>query len=425
MRIQVQLGKNLRADAAWLLYQVLEEGKSIREVLPIVLNRVGSAKDKNWLNETVMGALRTLPTLQIWLRPKLSKPLKGNKKIIEHLLMVGLYQLQFMRVSEHAAINETVAACKLLKGDALKGLVNAILRDTQRKPPEHPDDPVIASGLPKWLFKQITENYPENADQVIDNMNGVAPIWLRVNTTQVSCERYCEMLRNSNIDFQTSNAVKNALLVKGVSVTALPGFEEGLFAVQDGAAQLAAWLLNAQDSESVLDCCAAPGGKTCHIAALAPNAELTALDNSEKRLIRVHENLQRLHAKARVIVGDASKPDTWWDGKQFDRILMDAPCSATGVIRRHPDIRWLRKASDIDALVELQSSMLDAIWALLKPGGTLLYSTCSILPQENVKQINGFLDRKPDASRNMKDRQILPGQEQMDGFYYARLIKSK
>ena len=424
MTDKIPFGKNLRADAAWILYQVLENGKSTRELLPLVLNRYASAKDKNWLNETVMGALRTLPSLQVWLRPKLKKPLKGTKKIIEHLLMVGLYQLVYMRVSDHAAVNETVAACKLLKADALKGLVNAILRDVQRHPPEMPSDPIIASGMPKWLYKQISRTYPEHASNIIENMNGIAPIWLRVNTSEIQFEDYCTLLQQADVAFETSEAVKHAVIVKGVNVPSLPGFDQGFFAVQDGAAQQAAWLLSPQDGESVLDCCAAPGGKTCHLYSLGVNANITAVDSSEKRLQRVHENLARLKAKATVVVGDASKPNEWCNGETFDKILVDAPCSATGVIRRHPDIRWLRNAKDIDTLVELQKTILDAIWPLLKPGGTLVYSTCSILARENVQQIDDFLSRTPDAQRNMEDMQILPGEQQMDGFYYARLLKS-
>lgn len=424
MKKSHKFGQNLRADSAWILYQVLEEGRSTRELFIPVLERYSSAKDKNWINETVLGVLRNLPTLQIWLRPKLQKPLKGSKKIVEHVLLIGLYQLGFMRVSAHAAINETVNACTLFNAHGLKGLVNAILRDIQRSPPAIPEDPQIASGLPKWIYNTVKQAYPNDCDNVIENMNSKAPIWLRVNTQEVEFERFCSLLIDQGIQFQQPTQRENALIIENCSVTELPGYAEGFFAVQDGAAQKAAVLLNPQNNEKVLDCCTAPGGKACHLYTLAPNAHITAVDADEKRLLRVKENQERLKCNFNIVHGDGAKPESWWDGEQFDRILLDAPCSATGVIRRHPDIRWLRKPADIDTLVTLQADILSAIWPLLKPGGTLLYATCSILPKENCEQINSFVDNNSDATRNMDDIQILPGQEQMDGFYYARLVKS-
>lgn len=424
MSNNIAFGRNLRADAAWVLFQILESGKSSRECLPAVLATYSSVKDKKWLNECVQGALRTLPTLQFWLRPKLNKPLKGAKKIIEHVLLVGLYQLAYMRVSEHAAINETVNACSLFKAHGLKGLVNAILREFQRFPIAEPDDEILRSGMPKWLFKAITTAYPTTSSQILQNMNSKAPIWLRINTQKIDIDTFCQHLVNENISFEKLNNLANALIVNGVSVTMIPGFSEGHFAVQDGAAQQAAWLMQPENTDHILDACSAPGGKACHLYDLAPQASIIALDSSAKRLQRVEENTARLGCKLNVICGDASQPESWWDGKHFDKILLDAPCSATGVIRRHPDIRWLRKKQDIEQLVGLQQEMLRAVWSLLKPGGRLVYSTCSILPQENNEQIDAFISATADANRDMPDLQILPGEQQMDGFYYSRLIKS-
>ena len=428
--------KNLRADCAWVIYQILEQGKSSRECLERVQRR-HNPRDNAWLQEMSLGVMRRLPTLQTWLRTLLDRPLKGNKKVIEHLILLGLYQLSFSRVSQHAAVGETVAAAPYLGGAGLKGLVNAVLRNFQRDGlAEQPiNDPIINSGLPKWLYKAVDEAYGSDANAVREATNGMAPIWLRVNTQQTSVDNYKQALDSANVSYALSEAHPEAIILeKREDITALPGFENGEFAVQDGAAQLAAHYLQAKPNERILDCCAAPGGKTGHIAELTPKLSyLLALDMDAGRLKRVEENMARLKHTIDIKQGDAANPSTWWGGKLFDRILLDAPCSATGVIRRHPDIRWLRKASDITNLVTLQRQILDALWALLTPGGTLLYATCSILPQENKLQIQQFLKDTPEASLvpliktetvDNPGRQILPSEQQMDGFYYARLVKS-
>ena len=428
--------KNLRADCAWVIYQILEQGKSSRECLERVQRR-HNARDNAWLQEMSLGVMRRLPLLQHWLRTLLDRPLKGNKKVVEHLILLGLYQLNFSRVSKHAAVGETVAAASYLNAAGLKGLVNAVLRNFQReelasKPVE---DAIINSGLPKWLYKAIEEAYGADADHVRNETNAMAPIWLRVNTIQTSLTAFTEALDGAGVQYTLSDQHSDAIILTNrEDITALPGFEKGHFAVQDGAAQLAAHYLKPQANERILDCCAAPGGKTGHIVERAPNTEyVLALDADASRLKRVEENMTRLKHQVDIKQGDAADPDSWWDGKLFDRILLDAPCSATGVIRRHPDIRWLRKANDIDNLAQLQRRILDTLWGLLKPGGTLLYATCSILPKENVTQIAQFLSDTPDAmlspitkteTPEKPGRQIKPGEQQMDGFYYARLVKS-
>lgn len=428
--------KNLRADAAKVLFQVLEQGQSLRECLPDV-QEGHSEKDKAWLQEMVFGVLRQLPLLQYWLRQLLDKPLKARFKIVEQLLLLGFYQLAFSRVSTHAAVSETVGACPALKANGLKGLVNGILRNFIRKntADNTPNDPQVESGLPKWLFKKLQDSYPHDMDSLINAMQIRAPIWLRVNRQQVAIKEYCQHLTDKDIDFELSPAHPDAIILqRSCDVTSLPGYKDGWFAVQDGAAQKAAMLLAPQANEIILDACAAPGGKTCHILEQQPGLKkCIALDVDEKRLTRVSENLSRLKLHAELIAGDGANPDSWWDGQQFDRILLDAPCSATGVIRRHPDIKWLRKSNDIDVLVALQSQILDAMWPLLKSGGTMLYATCSILPQENRQQVAAFLKRTQsatldpitsDESAESPGMQILPGDGKMDGFYYARLIKS-
>jgi 16S rRNA (cytosine967-C5)-methyltransferase len=432
--------KNLRADCAWVIYQILEQGKSSRDCLERVQRR-HHPRDNAWIQEMSLGVMRKLPILQHWLRELLDRPLKGNKKVIEHLILLGLYQLAFSRVSQHAAVGETVNASPYLGGTALKGLVNAVLRNFMRQELVNKpiDNPIIASGLPKWLYKALEDAYGQDADAVREATNGMAPIWLRVNTKQISITDYAAALDAVEINYSLSAEHADAIRLEGrEDITGLPGFEKGHFAVHDGAAQLAAHYLDAQPHERVLDCCAAPGGKTGHIIERTPElAYCLALDADENRLKRVEENMTRLqHTQTNLPVikqGDAAKPETWWDGQHFDRILLDAPCSATGVIRRHPDIRWLRKSSDIDALAALQAEILTSLWQTLKPGGTLLYATCSILPQENSQQISAFLERNADATLvpviktetpSKPGRQILPGEQQMDGFYYARLVKS-
>ncbi|MFT4994492.1 MAG: 16S rRNA (cytosine967-C5)-methyltransferase [Paraglaciecola sp.] len=427
---------NLRADAASVLHKILEQGQSARECLPAA-QLAYSEQDKAWLQEMVYGVLRQLPILQLWLRLLLDKPLKNRFKVVEHLIMLGFYQLAFSRVSTHAAVSETVSACQPLNTIAMKGLVNAVLRNfiRQEMDKEMPGDPQISSGLPKWIYKQLESAYPEQVPALVAGMQTKAPIWLRVNQKQISRDLYVAELAAQNIEFTLGSEQDAGLILsKGQDITTLPGYHQGWFAVQDGAAQLAAPLLEAKAGERILDCCAAPGGKTCHILELQSKVDkLIALDIDQKRLVRVSENLQRLGHQADLLIGDASQPAQWWDGVLFDRILLDAPCSATGVIRRHPDIKWLRKASDIATLVSLQAVILDAIWPMLKPGGTMLYATCSVLPQENHQQIKAFLLRTGDAKLDLSfendaperpGRQILPGEQQMDGFYYARLIKS-
>jgi 16S rRNA (cytosine967-C5)-methyltransferase len=427
---------NLRADAAKVLHQILEEGQSARECLPLA-QLPHKEQDKAWLQEMVYGVLRNLPILQFWLRQLLDKPLKNRFKIVEQLIMLGFYQLAFSRVSQHAAVSETVAACQPLNTLAMKGLVNAILRTFIREEMAQQAAPneQVASGLPKWLYKKLEAEYQDSFIDLVANMQVKAPIWLRVNTRKISHADFLEALEKACIEFSLSPEHPEAfILSKGYDITSLPGFDSGWFAVQDGAAQLAAHYLKPAQGESILDCCAAPGGKTCHLIEFQPKiAKTVALEVDAKRATKIQENLVRLGHNANIVIGDASTPETWWDGELFDRVLLDAPCSATGIIRRHPDIKWLRKAKDIDALVSLQKQILDAIWPLVKSGGTMLYATCSVLPAENHLQISDFLARTNNAvldttfcndSVDKPGKQIVPGEQQMDGFYYARLLKS-
>ncbi|MGO4892297.1 16S rRNA (cytosine(967)-C(5))-methyltransferase RsmB [Flavobacterium sp. W21_SRS_FM6] len=426
--------RNLRADAATVIFTILEKGQSARECLP-AMQELHKDQDKAWLQEMVYGVLRQLPLLQYWLRALLETPLKNKFKITEHLILLGFYQLAFSRVSQHAAVSETVEACRSLRVESMRGLVNGILRNFIRNETSQqtPSDEQINSGLPKWLYKRLAVAYPQSLTDLIQQIENKAPIWLRVNAKKISSRDFQQELSQKGIEYTLSPQHPHALILnKSVDVTSLPGFELGWFAVQDGAAQLAAAYLEPQTHDNILDCCAAPGGKTGHLLEVTHDLVLTALEIDMQRASKIEENLARLGHQATLLIGDASQPQTWWDGKQYDRILLDAPCSATGIIRRHPDIKWLRKASDIQALVTIQHDILDALWPLLKEGGILLYATCSILPEENHQQMAAFLARTANArldtsfkhDAHQPGRQILPGEQQMDGFYYCRLIKS-
>lgn len=424
---------NVRAVAAQVIYQVVDQGQSLSAALPPAQQKV-APRDGALLQEICYGVLRWLPRLESITQSLMDKPLKGKQRVFHHLILVGLYQLSYMRIPAHAAVAETVNATKVLKKPQLRGLVNAVLRSYQRNQ-ETLDAASVAHdagkyGHPGWLLTLLQQAYPTQWEQVVEANHEKAPMWLRVNRTHHTREAYKALLDQAGIETSVHPEAEDALkLATPCDVTALPGFSEGWVSVQDAAAQLAVDYLKPQAGELILDCCAAPGGKTCHILEHEPSANVVAMDVDAARLTRVEDNVKRLKLKARVICGDARTPDEWWQGEQFDRILLDAPCSATGVIRRHPDIKWLRRADDIGQLVSLQSEILDAMWAQLKSGGTLVYATCSVTPQENAEQVKAFLTRTPDAvletgTPTQPGRQILPGQEDMDGFYYAVLKKA-
>lgn len=435
---------NIRALAAKCCYAVIDKGRSLSDELPRHQEKL-IGKDKGLLQEICYGVLRYLPELENHVRELMQKPLTGKQRVFHFLLLVGVYQIKYMRIPDHAAVSETVAATGALKNKHMKALVNAILRSFLRTQPADnavdsnkklPD--AIKFNHPGWFIKKLQQGYPEQWQAILEANQQRPPMWLRVNQQYHNSKQYQALLAQADIEIANIDEMSQAIeLSKAVDVNKLPGFEDGWVSVQDGAAQQAARLLDCQPKDIVLDCCAAPGGKTCHILEHTPNiASMTAIDIEENRLTRVHENLDRLKLNANVITGDASTND-WWSGELYDRILLDVPCSATGVIRRHPDIKWLRKADDIDQLVILQQKILNNIWSLLKPGGTLLYATCSILPQENHQQVANFLKQTPNATlvemtqgtfdteNNLIGWQLFPGKENMDGFYYAKLLKIK
>ena len=432
------MAANLRALAARCTFAVVDKGRSLADELPQQLAKI-EGKDKGLLQELCYGVLRHLPELEYDVREFIKKPLTGKQRVGHFLMLVGIYQIKYTRIPDHAAFNETVSACKPLKCDHLKGVINGVLRNFQRQQAAQdnqassnilPD--AVAFNHPSWFIKKLQSAYPQQWQAVLNANMQRPPMWLRVNQLHQSVDEYLVLLTNEKIEHLLVDKISGAIrLTEAIDVNKLPGFQLGWVSVQDGAAQQAALLLACQPGDNVLDCCAAPGGKTCHILEYSPQIKsMTAIDIEASRLVRVEENLQRLNLQANVVAADAATPEKWWDGKLFDRILLDAPCSGTGVIRRHPDIKWLRKSQDISALTELQQDILKNIWSLLKPGGTLLYATCSILPEENSEQVQRFINDNPDAEHiaitdqvNDIGWQILPNDNSMDGFYYAKLIK--
>ena len=424
---------NVRAAAAKVIYQVVDQGQSLSAALPLAQQDI-KERDHALLQEICYGVLRWLPRLESITNALMDKPLKGKQRVFHHLILVGLYQLGYMRIPAHAAVAETVDATKTLKKTQLRGLINAVLRSYQRQKDALDEQAVSHDagkyGHPSWLLKLLKASYPDDYAAICEANNTKAPMWLRVNSHHHDRDTYRALLDAEGIATELHPQAADALrLISPCDVTKLPGFSDGWVSVQDAAAQLAVDYLQPQAGELILDCCAAPGGKTVHIMERVPSAQVVAIDCDENRLKRVHENLERLNLTAQVLCADARYPEQWWDGEKFDRILLDAPCSATGVIRRHPDIKWLRRGEDIAALALLQAEIFDAMWLQLKPGGTLVYATCSITPQENCDQVKAFLSRTADAILIDSDpatpgRQILPGEESMDGFYYAVLTKA-
>ncbi len=428
---------NVRALAARSCFDVIDRGMSLSDVLPKAQAGLDNPLDRALLQEMCFGVMRYLPQLEAVCNQLMAKPLIKQLRPLQFLLYVGIYQLKFMRIPDHAAISETVDAARELKGQSLTKLINGVLRNVQRQPAVFDFDNASAAvqfNHPGWLINALQQAYPQQWQQILTANQQKAPLWLRVNVNKINPTDYAAALTRQDIAYSRPLADMPAAikLAQAQDVTTLPGYDEGWFSVQDAAAQYAATLLQVSGQQHILDACCAPGGKTCHILELEPAAEVTALDKDPKRLLRVEENLARLGLKANVIAADASQPNSWWQGQLFDRILLDVPCSASGVIRRHPDIRWLRKKADIAALAEVQQRILQQCWALLAPGGCLLYATCSVLPEENSMQIARFLQQHSDARLDILPQQhadqpfgwqLLPGEQDMDGFFYARLFK--
>jgi 16S rRNA (cytosine967-C5)-methyltransferase len=433
----------VRARAAQWVALVAKEGRSLDTLFA---NQQGTPQERGLLRSLVYGTVRWQIRLEAFLEKLSARPPSELDPNVRALLLVGLFQLLHSDIAAHAAVAETVEATRALKQPRAAGFVNAILRRAQREAgslvADIDQDIALRTAHPQWLVDQLARDWPDRYPALLDANNLHPPFWVRVNRQHTDVESYRQTLLRAGMPSEPSPHAPDALrLVTPVDVHALPHFAEGHVSVQDAAAQLAAHLLSPQPGQRVLDACAAPGGKTCHLLELQPQlAELIAIDVSASRLYRVRDNLKRLQLSATLIEGDASMPNEWWDGKPFDRILLDVPCSATGVIRRHPDIKLLRRASDIDELQRQQWAMLRALWPLLAPGGHLVYASCSALRAETGDVVAEFLSECADAqdrtaeviaafgyteSRPGPGYPLFAGEAQADGFYYACLVKHR
>jgi len=417
------------------LGEVLDQQRALADVH--CLDKLKDPRERAFALRLTYGVLRWKTALE-WLAGELlDKPLKASERQLQRLILIGLYQLWQEDTADHAAVHATAETARSLGKPWAVGLVNAVLRRFQR------EREVLLKGLsksearfahPDWLLRQLRADWPQDWAAMVDANNAQAPLWLRTNAQHGTLAEAEVVLHAAGFTTQRHPLAPAALnLAPPAPVHEIPGFDAGRFSVQDAAAQLAAELLDIQPGQRVLDACAAPGGKTGHLLELEPSIELTAMDLSGSRLERVQENLDRLGFKATLLTADAAETDQWWDGRTFARILLDAPCSATGVIRRHPEIKWLRSPEQVTEACRTQSRLLRRLWPLLDPGGILVYATCSVLTCENQAQIDAFLDANSDANcigpepsgrSSGPGRQFLPGEDDMDGFYYAVLRKN-
>ena len=422
-----------------MLNQVTQHGLALDDAL--TNSRIGdlSARDQALLRELCFGSLRWYWRLDALRKRLLRKPMKAKDGDISSTLVIGLYQLLYMRIPAHAAIHATVEVSRLINKPWARGLINGVLRRVQREQvalmADIDHDAAIRSAHPAWLLQQLRQAYPSRWQAILTANNQHPPMSLRVNLRRGSRQRCLDKLTTAGIDARPHPLADTGINVrKPLPTEQIPGFCDGDMSVQDIAAQLCPPLLQLQPGQRVLDACAAPGGKTGHLLESEPAlAELVALDRVSTRLERLRDNLRRLRLQATIIDGDARHPADWWDGQRFDRILLDAPCSGSGVIRRHPDIKVLRRDSDIQPMAQRQAAILSSLWPLLAPGGKLLYVTCSLLPSENEQVAGRFLADTADAvaepitlSHGLArpvGLQLFPGDADMDGFYFALLSK--
>jgi 16S rRNA (cytosine967-C5)-methyltransferase len=438
-------GPGPRLAAALAIADVLGAGRALDEALVQRTSGLAEPRDQALAREIAYGVLRSLPRLRAFVAALMRRGSKPRDLDLECLLLVGLYQLDALRVPAHAAVSQTVAAVGRLGKAWAAGFLNAVLRGFQRHQREFvaalAADPVAGHCFPEWLAQWLRRAWPGQAEGLMEASNRHPPMTLRVNLARLQRAEYARRLAAAGMTTRPLAAAPAALVLdRPLEVGALPGFAEGLVSVQDGAAQLAVGLLQTGLGQQVLDACAAPGGKTAQLLETCPGAQVTAVDLGEGRLRALRETLTRLGLNARVLGANLALPHPEpgggedWADRAYHRILLDAPCSATGVIRRHPDIKWLRRPTDIAPLMALQGRLLDRLWPHLHPGGILVYVTCSLLPEENHEQMLAFLQRTPDARELPLEtawgqacavgRQVLTGEADMDGFYFARLIRA-
>lgn len=422
---------NDRIEALNILVRVV----SLRQ--PLVHAFAASKSIKPFTKELCFGVCRHFYRLNTLLEVLQEKKTKNER--LRLCLILGLYQLQYTHKPEYAVVKESVAMLDKLKLGWAKGLMNGLLREFIRSREEIlaslQDNVAFCYGQPEWILKRWQEDWPEYWQDIASAQDAHPPMSLRVNQKKISTSEYLHCLEKAGLSAKAHSQRPTALILDSAcSVEKLPGFKEGLVSVQDVAAQYAADLLLMEEGMRVLDACCAPGGKTCHILEQASSpAECLAIDVDARRMQKVEANLERLQLHAHLQVADALHPEYWWDGHLFDRILLDAPCSASGVIRRQPDIRLLRTPEEVNAAAALQKQLLYALWPLLKPGGRLLYATCSIFKSENEQQIAEFLLHHLDAACEPLQLEVghgsafgwqfLPGEADMDGFFYSRIVK--
>lgn len=426
-----QAGVQARVAATRVLDAVLHRGRSLKAALAAELPAIPDPRDRALVEAIVFAALRAGARYDAALRTWMDRPLARRDAELRALLLAGLAQLDALGLPPHAALDASVETARALGRAHQAGLVNALLRRAQREGLPAAD---AAATWPSWLRARIQADWPEDAAAIFEASASPAPTWLRVNAARVTRDAYAARLAESGIVASVDPVLPDALRIDGsVAVADLPGFDDGLVSVQDGSAQQVADALAPPRGARVLDACAAPGGKAAHLLERDPSLSVLALDIDPRRVRRMREAFARTGAKAHVVAADAATPDAWWDGDAFDAILVDAPCSATGVVRRQPDVLLHRRASDLDALAGVQARLLDALWPLLAPRGVLLYATCSLLREENDARIAAFLARTPDAvveplgerfgRQAGAGRQRLTGEGGMDGFFYAKLRK--
>lgn len=429
---------DLRATAARALDRIVR-GASLRAVYAEAVREVRDPRDRALLAALLHEGCRWWLRYDAALDRLLDRPVRKREPVLHALLVLGMVQIAVMGLPEYAAVASTVEAVRALKRPAFAGLANAVLRRWLRERAALDAvldaDPVTRCAQPEWLLQALRADWGDAAGDILAANNTAAPLVLRVNRRRSTRDALAARLAAADVKCQPIDHLGDALVLEhSTDVTRLPGYAEGEFSVQDGAAQLAPALLDLRSGQRVLDACAAPGGKAAHILECA-EVDLLALDQDPQRLPRVRENLARLGLTARVQAGDAGRPDSWWDGQPFDRILLDAPCSASGILRRQPDVRLHRRHEDLAVLVATQARLLDALWSVLAPGGRLVYATCSVFNRENAQQAAAFVARQADANARPDavpawfgrpagtGRQNLAGEGGMDGFFYAVVEK--
>ncbi len=415
------MSANPRLRALHILQRITEKQKNIQECL--------TAEDTPFVYQLTYGTLRHYFSLCSMVNHALKQPLSKSDHDLYLVLLLGMYQLKYLDVPEYAVLKETVDIADKIKKSWAKKLINAILRRYLREKEVFEKQIFLTEQSqydhPQWFIERIKNAYPEQWQAILLANNERAPLSLRVNRLKISRDDYLQQLDTHAIQAQKLESLSDGIVLEqATDVHNLPGFKEGWFSVQDAASQAVVEYLDLKPGQRVLDACAAPGGKTCHILEKEPNlVELVALDNAPARIKKITENLERLQLKATLVCGDAADPKQWWDKKPFDRILLDAPCSATGVIRRHPDIKLLRTTEEITKATQIQKKILAALWPLLKKKGVLVYTTCSIFPEENQEQIEQFLQNHADAQL-ITLKQLIPGNEEnVDGFFYSVIRK--